>query len=105
MVRKPQPYVRELRPIHGHPVVSPSTRVLSNAEGYLKERWRGFTAITTFTGIGWANAGDDIPFCLLLLTIGVAPKAVVIEEAKTTANYVKSTILGKAGFPDIDVAG
>ena len=45
-----------------------------------------------------------IPFCSLSLTTGVAPKTVVFEEAKTTADYVKSTILGTAGFPNIDVA-
>ena len=53
-----------------------------------------FTAIT---GTGWANGP-------LLLTIGVAPKTVVFEEAKTAADSVMSTIISKAGFPDIDVA-
>ena len=77
------------------------TGILRNAEEYLKEHGQGLTAITS---IGWINAGDEIPFCPLLLTIGVAPKTVVFEEAKTAADYIKNTILGKAGFPDIDVA-
>ena len=61
-------------------------------------------AFTAIVGIGWANAGEEIPFCPLSLTTGVVPKTVVFKEAKTTADYVKSTILGKAGFPNIDVA-
>jgi len=61
----------------------------------------GFTAIT---GFGFANAGDKTPFCPLLVTIGVPPKTVEFAEAKAAADHVKSAILARAGFPDVDVA-
>ena len=96
-----QPYIRELRPIHGHRIIPSWNGIVKNIEAYLRERRQGFTAIM---GFGWANAGDKTPFCPLLVTIGVEPKTVIFEDAKTSADHVKNIILGKAGFPDIDVA-
>ena len=96
-----QPYIRELRPIHGHPIMSSWVGIVRSVEAFLKEQGQGFTAIM---GFGWANAGDKTPFCPLLVTIGVVPKTVAFEDAKTAADYVKSGILGQAGFRDIDVA-
>jgi len=96
-----QPYIRELRPIHGHHIMSSWVGIVRNVEAYLKEHGQGFTAIM---GFGWANVGDKIAFCPVLVTIGVEPKTVAFEDAKTAADYVKSAILGQAGFHDIDVA-
>ncbi|RPD77828.1 hypothetical protein L226DRAFT_551609 [Lentinus tigrinus ALCF2SS1-7] len=85
------PYFRELRPLG----------ILNNAKIYFEERRMPYTAIM---GLGWANNRDEDPFCPLLVTVGMEPKTVTFDEAKTAANYIKHTILSQAGFPEIDVA-
>jgi len=96
-----QPFIRETRPVHNHPITPVWLKFLSDAEAYLKTRRVKFTAIT---GFGFANAGAKTAFCPLLVTIGVPPCSLAFEEAKTVADYVKDTILSQAGFPEIDVA-
>ena len=96
-----RPYIRELRPTHGHRIMSSWVGIVRNIEAYLKEQGQTFTAIM---GFGWANEGDKIPFCQVLVTVGVEPKTVAFEDAKTAADHIKSTILGQVGFRDIDVA-
>ncbi|CAA7264007.1 unnamed protein product [Cyclocybe aegerita] len=96
-----QPYIREIRPVHNHPITSSWPKILRDTEAYLEDRGVKFTAIT---GFGFANARDKTPFCPLLVTIGVAPRTVAFEEAKAAAEHVKGTILGQAGFHDIEVA-
>ncbi|KAG8736674.1 hypothetical protein FRC10_009052 [Ceratobasidium sp. 414] len=96
-----RPYIREIRPVHGHPITSSWPKILRNIEAYLDGRGVKLTAIT---GFGFSNAGDKTPFCPLLVTIGVPPKTVAFEVAKTAAEHVKGTILSQAGFHDIEVA-
>ncbi|RDX47194.1 hypothetical protein OH76DRAFT_1456816 [Lentinus brumalis] len=90
---------RELRPVYDNPITSSWVGIVKSIEAYLQDHGQQFTA-----GFGWANAGDQTPFCPLLVTIGMEPMSVAFEDAKIAADYVKSTILGNAGFPDIDVA-
>ncbi|KAG8897721.1 hypothetical protein FRB99_007972 [Tulasnella sp. 403] len=92
------PHVRELRPVYGHPITDSWPGILDNVKAYLGERGQAFTAIM---GFGWANAGDERPVCPLLLTIGVEPKSLAFDDAKTAAHHVKSNILGQAGFSNI----
>ncbi len=95
------PYIREFRPVYDHPITSSWVGIVKSIEAYLQDRGQQFTAIM---GFGWANAGDQTPFCPLLVTVGMEPMSVAFEDVKIAADYVKNTILGNAGFPDIDVA-
>lgn len=38
------------------------------------------------------------------MTIDMEPDSVTFNNAKTAADYIKGTILDKAGFPEIEVA-
>ncbi|KAG0644346.1 hypothetical protein HOY80DRAFT_941397 [Tuber brumale] len=97
-----QPYIREMRPVHGHPITTIWREFLKDVQAYLDvELGVTFTAIM---GFGFANAKDETPFCPLLVIIGVPPDSLPFEAAKKAADYVKGTILSQAGFPTIDVA-
>ncbi|PWW75125.1 hypothetical protein C7212DRAFT_344986 [Tuber magnatum] len=97
-----QLYIREIRPLHGHPITTVWREFLKDVQAYLDaELGVKFTAIM---GVGFANAKDETPFCPLLVIIGVPPNSLPFEAAKKTADYVKGTILSQAGFPAVDVA-
>ncbi len=94
------PSLRETRPVHNHAITPLWHKLLKDIEAYLDSHCIQFTAIT---GFGFANAGEKVAFCQLLVTIGVRPDSLPFQEAKTAADHVKD-ILDQAGFYDIDVA-
>ena len=96
-----QPFLRQLYPVNGHRIANAWTSIVLHVEVYLDEHQVPFTAVA---GFGWGNQGAREPFCPLLMTIGVKPNSVAFADAKTTADAVKSSILDKAGFSDVEVA-
>ncbi|CAA7268712.1 unnamed protein product [Cyclocybe aegerita] len=86
-----QPYIREMRPVHGHPITSSWPEILRKAEAYLDGRQVEFTAIT---GFAFADAGDKTPFCPLLVTIvddepvHCGPQAPVPQSPRRQAYHV-----------------
>ncbi|KAJ6625106.1 hypothetical protein B0H10DRAFT_1942713 [Mycena sp. CBHHK59/15] len=96
-----QLFLRQMYPVNDHPIAESWTGIVRNVEAYLDKHQMPFTAVT---GFGWGNQGAGEPFCPLLVTIGVEPGSVAFANAKITADAVKSTILGKAGFPKVEVA-
>jgi len=92
---------RELRPVNGHRIASVWDDILSRIEVYLKRAKLPFIAVMP---LGFANEGEEKPFCPLVVAIGVEPEKVAFEDAKAVAEYVKLNILAEAGFDDAEVA-
>ena len=53
--------------------------------------------------VAFANAGEKMPFCPLLMWIGAVCKILFYENAVDAANAIKG-ILGQAGFPETEGA-
>ncbi|KAJ3485231.1 hypothetical protein NLI96_g5104 [Meripilus lineatus] len=96
-----QPFLRRLYPVYNHPITDSWPVILKSIQAYLSECNMQFTAIM---GLGWGNQNDEIPFCPLLITIGVEPQSVSSGDAKGAAEHIKNNILNGAGFLGIDVA-
>ena len=96
-----QPFLRKLYPVNSHRITNTWTSIVFHVEVYLDEHQVPFTAVA---GFGWGNEGSREPFCPLLMTIGVKPGSVAFADAKTTADAIKSRILDKASFSDVEVA-
>ena len=95
-----QPYIRELRPVYGHSITNSWFDIGTDIYKCLDSRSVQWTSIDP---VGFANAGEDTPFCPLLMWIGVRHKTLSFDNAVSAANAVKD-ILCKAGFPEIEVA-
>ena len=96
-----QPFLRELRPISNHPILSAWDGILTDAGAYLKGVGKTFNAVMA---LGFANIGAETAFCPLVVILGVEPETIEFEVAKSVAQYVKIKIIAKAGFDDIEVA-
>ena len=59
-----------------------------------------FTCINPF---GWANEGEEKPFCPFLLSVGITPSSLTYNDAVSTAVSIKE-ILAKFGLPEVEVA-
>ncbi|KAI0294155.1 hypothetical protein BC826DRAFT_1091681 [Russula brevipes] len=92
---------RKLHPIGDHPIVSAWDQILTDTLAYLKGAGKTFNGVLP---LGFGNVRQPRAFCPLVVTIGVEAKTIEFEAAKTVANHVKTNILAKAGFGDIDVA-
>lgn len=101
---KGEPYDRplphELRPVNDHPITPVWDDILTRVEIRLQENRLPFTAVMP---LGFANVGEEEPFCPLVVAIGVEPTKVAFKDAKTVAECVK-LILVEAGFDDVEVA-
>ncbi|KAJ6619251.1 hypothetical protein B0H10DRAFT_2163979 [Mycena sp. CBHHK59/15] len=93
-------FVRELRPINGHPIEPVWDDILTRIEEYLKGAKLPFTAVMP---LGFTNEGEEKPFCPLVVAIGVEPEKVAFEDATAVAEHVKLNILAEADFDDDDV--
>ncbi|KAH6911548.1 hypothetical protein BKA70DRAFT_1268047 [Coprinopsis sp. MPI-PUGE-AT-0042] len=111
---KPKPgpeayrHVREMRPVHNHPIKPHWIGFLRSTEAYLLSVDIRFNAIA---GVAMSNKdrcmadeGTVGLFSPLVVLIGVAPCSVTFQEAKAAAEHIKNTILGGLGFGDVDVA-
>ncbi|PWW76389.1 hypothetical protein C7212DRAFT_357331 [Tuber magnatum] len=95
-----QPYIREARPVYGHPIANNWLAIgteIYKALDTLGVKW------TSIDPVAFANAGEKISFCPLLMWIGVKHETLTYEAAVTAANTVKD-ILFQAGFPKLEVA-
>ncbi|KAF8874483.1 hypothetical protein BD779DRAFT_1703538 [Infundibulicybe gibba] len=95
-----QSYIREARPVHGHPIAGSWLEI--GAEIYQSLDARG-VKWTSIDPVAFADAGEEKPFCPLLMWIGVKPETLHFEDAVVAADAIKG-ILTIAGFPDIEVA-
>jgi len=95
------PFLRELRPIGNHPIMSAWDGILTDAGAYLNGIGNTFNAIMA---LGFANIGEETAFCPLVVILGVEPETIEYEVAKSVAKYVKINIISKAGFDNIEVA-
>ncbi|KIM27485.1 hypothetical protein M408DRAFT_165369 [Serendipita vermifera MAFF 305830] len=95
-----QRFIREARPVYGHPIADSWLKIGTDIYKYLDSRSVKWTSVDP---VGFANAGEKTPFCPLLMWIGVKRKTLVFDDAVTAANGIKD-ILSQAGFPDIEVA-
>ncbi|KAF5373474.1 hypothetical protein D9615_009467 [Tricholomella constricta] len=96
-----EPYLRQLCPVNDHPIIDDWISILRSVETYLGTCGIEFTAIC---GFAWGNQDDKVPFCPLVMTIGVEPASVTFVDAKAAADVVKATILVGRGFPEVEVA-
>jgi len=95
-----RPLPHELRPVNDHPITPVWDDILTRIETRLQDDKLPFTAVMP---LGFANVGEEEPFCPLVVAIGVEPTRVAFKDAKTVAESVK-LILAEAGFDDIQVA-
>ncbi|KAG0128864.1 hypothetical protein HOY82DRAFT_621389 [Tuber indicum] len=95
-----QRYIRETRPVYGHPIANDWLKIgtdIYQALDALGVKW------TSIDPVAFADAGEKTPFCPLLVWIGVKHETLAFEAAMTAADAVKH-ILCQAGFPKIEVA-
>jgi hypothetical protein len=94
------PYIREARPVYGHPIAGSWIKIGAEIYKSLDSRSVKWTSIDP---VAFANAGEKTPFCPLLMWIGVKHETLDFDDAVAAANAIKD-ILSQAGFPDIEVA-
>ncbi|KAF8595172.1 hypothetical protein BDV93DRAFT_534959 [Ceratobasidium sp. AG-I] len=85
-----QRYIREARPVYGHPLADAWLEIGTNIYRALDARGVKWTSIDP---VAFADAGEKTPFCSLLMWIGVKHETLAFED-----------ILRLAGFPHIEVA-
>ncbi|KAH6902457.1 hypothetical protein BKA70DRAFT_1405087 [Coprinopsis sp. MPI-PUGE-AT-0042] len=92
---------REIRPVYDdHPIAPVWDALLQTTAKYLDASSIPFSAIA---GFAMANRGEPA-FCPLVMSIGVVPRKINFEQAKSVARHVKNVILCDAGFGHVDVA-
>ena len=94
-----QSFIRELRPVYGHPIAASWPDIGTDIYQLLDSRSVLWTSIDP---VAFANAGEKKPFCPLLIWIGVKPN-LLYGDAVAAANAIKG-VLSQAGFPNIEVA-
>jgi hypothetical protein len=95
-----QRYIREVRPVYGHPIAGSWLKIGTDIYKYLDSfsvKW------TSIDPVAFTNAGEKTPFCRLLMWIGVKHETLPFEDAVAAADAIKG-ILDLAGFPEIEVA-
>ncbi|KAG8808704.1 hypothetical protein FRC17_003821, partial [Serendipita sp. 399] len=95
-----QRFIREARPVYGHPIAGSWLKVGMDIYKLLDSCSIMWTSIDP---VAFANAGEKTPFCPLLMWIGVKHKTLLFDDAVAAANAIKR-ILSLAGFPEIEVA-
>jgi len=95
-----QRYIREVRPVYGHPIADSWFKIGTDIYKSLDSRGVKWTSIDPVT---FANAGEKTPFCRLLMWIGVKHKTLSFDDAVAATDAIKG-ILSLAGFPEIEVA-
>jgi len=95
-----QRFIREARPVYGHPIAPSWFKIGTEIYEALDSRNVMWTSIDP---IAFANAGETMPFCPLLMWIGVKRRSLLYGAAVAAAEAIK-IILGLAGFPEIEVA-
>lgn len=93
-------FIRELRPVYGHPIAGSWRKIGTEISKYLDSCSVMWTSIDP---VAFANAGEKIPFCPFLVWIGVKHDTLLFDNAVAAANAIKA-ILTSAGFPEIEVA-
>ena len=93
-------YIREARPVYGHPIAGSWLKIGTDIYKSLDSCGVKWTSIDP---VAFADAGEKMPFCQLLIWIGVKYKTLSFEEAVAAADAIKG-ILRLAGFPEIEVA-
>lgn len=91
---------REARPVYHHAIADIWLSLGKHIYLRLDElgvRW------TSINPLAYADAGQAVPFCELMLSIGVIPRSLQYAAAVIAADAVK-TILAEAGFATLDVA-
>ncbi|KAF9218311.1 hypothetical protein BS17DRAFT_804850 [Gyrodon lividus] len=95
-----QRYIREARPVYGHPTAGSWVKIGTNIYQFLGSRSVKWTSIDPVT---FTNAGEKTPFFSLLMWIGVKHKTLGFDDAVAAANAIKG-ILSTASFLDIELA-
>ncbi|KAG7451365.1 uncharacterized protein BT62DRAFT_927053 [Guyanagaster necrorhizus] len=95
-----QRFIREARPVYGHPIAGSWLKIGTEISKSLDSRGIMWTSIDP---VAFANAGEKTPFCPLLMWIGVKHKTLPFDVAVAAADAIK-VILSLAGFPEIEVA-
>ncbi|KAG7442270.1 uncharacterized protein BT62DRAFT_973805 [Guyanagaster necrorhizus] len=95
-----QRFIREARPVYGHPIAGSWLEIGTEIYKSLDSHGVMWTSIDP---VAFANAGEKTPFCPLLMWIGVKHKTLPFDAAVAAADAIK-LILSLAGFPDIEVA-
>ncbi|KAF8874482.1 hypothetical protein BD779DRAFT_1664243 [Infundibulicybe gibba] len=95
-----QRYIREARPVHGHPIAGSWLKIGEEIYRSLDSHDVKWTSIDP---VAFANAGEKTPFCPLLMWIGVKHESLRFEDAVAAADAIKG-ILSIAGFPEVEVA-
>ena len=95
-----QGIVREARPVYCHAIgptwLSIGTSIYESLDS-MGVIW------TSMNPLAYANEREAMPFCSLVLSIGVKPYSLPYKDAVAAANVIKK-ILADAGFPNIEVA-
>lgn len=95
-----QGIVREARPVYRHAIgptwLSIGTSIYESLDS-MGVIW------TSINPLAYANEREAMPFCSLVLSIGVKPYSLPYKDAVAAANVIKK-ILADAGFPNIEVA-
>ncbi|KAG8797913.1 hypothetical protein FRC17_007607, partial [Serendipita sp. 399] len=95
-----QRFIREARPVYGHPIAGSWLKIGMDIYKCLDS----FSVMwTSIDPVAFANAGEKTPFCPLLMWIGVKPNTLLFDDAVAAANAIKR-ILSLAGFSDLEVA-
>ncbi|KAG7451368.1 uncharacterized protein BT62DRAFT_916395 [Guyanagaster necrorhizus] len=95
-----QRFIREARPVYGHPIAGSWLKIGTDIYKSLDSRGIMWTSIDP---VAFANAKEKTPFCPLLMWIGVKHKTLPFDVAVAAADAIK-VILSLAGFPEIEVA-
>jgi hypothetical protein len=81
-VQKRKPYIREVRAVHGHPITGCWLKIGEDIKEFLNSRSVEWTSVDP---VGFANAGEETPFCPLVAWIGVLPKTLPFRDAMAAA--------------------
>ncbi|KAG8891324.1 hypothetical protein FRC01_014764 [Tulasnella sp. 417] len=95
-----QRFIREARPVYAHPIAGSWLKIGTDIYKFLDSSSVMWTSIDP---VAFANAGEEKPFCPLLMWIGVKHESLLFDAAVAAADAIKG-ILSIAGFPEIEVA-
>lgn len=91
---------RQPRPVYDHPIADQWCTIGTSIYKLLDLRGVKWTSIDP---VAYAEAEKVVPFCPLLMWIGVQPESLLYDDAVAAAAAIKE-ILDQAGFPEIEVA-
>jgi len=91
---------RKARPVYDHPIADQWHVIGTSIYQFLDSQGVKWTSIDP---VAFAEEGGVMPFCPLLMWIGVYPQSLLYHAAMAAAEAIKE-ILAQAGFPEIEVA-